>query len=62
MNTTNTTPSGLPPLPPLLAELRAAFEKRQTTPTSQCVGLPLTRKQMLDWDENSLLAGQWRLT
>lgn len=46
-------------LPPLLAELRATFEKRQATPTSQTVGI--TRKQMLDWDEKSLLAGQWRL-
>lgn len=53
-----TTPN-TPPLPPLLAELRAAAEKRQTTPTSQTVGL--TSKQMLDWDEKSLLAGQWRL-
>lgn len=55
--------SSAPPLaglPPLLAELREAFEKRQATPTSQTVGL--TRKQMLDWDEKSLLAGQWRLT
>lgn len=57
MTTPNTTPDGLPPL---LAELRAAFEKRQTTPTSLPVGL--TRKQMLEWDEKSLLAGQWRIS
>lgn len=52
-------PIDLPGLPPLLAEWRAELEKRQTTPTSQPVGL--TRKQMLEWDEKSLLAGQWRL-
>lgn len=50
-----------PGLPTLLAELFAAQEKRLTTPTSECIGLVLTRKQMLDWDEKSLLAGQWRL-
>lgn len=54
---------GMPPLlagiPPLLAELRAAFEKRLTTPTNQPVGYPLTRKQMLEWDEKSLRAGGW---
>lgn len=50
-----------PGLPQLLAELFAAQEKRLTTPTSQCVGPVLTRKQMLDWDEKSLLAGEWRL-
>lgn len=48
-----------PGLPLLLEQLFAAFEKRQTTPTSQTVGL--TRKQLLEWDEKSLLAGQWRL-
>ena len=46
---------------PLLAELRAATEKRLATPTRQCVGPVLTRKQMLDWDEKSLRAGGWVL-
>lgn len=55
--------SSAPPLaglPPLLAELRAAAEKRQTTPTS--LPVVLTRKQMLEWDDKSLLAGQWRMS
>lgn len=47
-------------LPLLLDQLFTAQEKRQTTPTS--LPVVLTRKQMLDWDEKSLLAGQWRLS
>jgi len=56
-----TTPTTNPQagLPQLQAELRAAFEKRLTTPTNQTVGTPLTPKQMQDWEENSLLAGGW---
>lgn len=50
------SPSLLAGLPPLLAELRAAFEKRLTTPTNQSVGFPLTPKQLQAWDEKSLRA------
>lgn len=44
---------------PVLAEALAKEKARSTTPTNQPVGIPLTRKQMLDWDEKSLRAGGW---
>lgn len=45
------TTSPLDGLPPLLAELSEAFEKRRTTPTSQCVNGPLLARRPVELTE-----------
>jgi len=49
----------LPGLPVLLAELQAAAEKRQTTPTSEPLGFAPTLAQLEERDFRSLVAGGW---
>lgn len=45
-----------PGLTALERRLHADFQARLANPTSQPVGIPLTRKQLLDWDEKSRAA------
>lgn len=57
------SPSLLAGLPPLLAELRAAAEKRLTTPTSQCVGPvlgPVTMTEA-DCEEADMAIHRWKM-
>lgn len=58
------SPSTLAGLPPLLAELFAAAEKRLTTPTSQCVGPALEPVELseADCEEADMALHRWKMS
>ncbi len=58
------SPSPLAGLPPLLAELFAAAEKRLTTPTSECVGPVLAPVVMseADCEEADMAIHRWKMS
>lgn len=59
-----TAPLDLTGLPPLLAQMREAFEKRLTTPTSELVG-PVIEPYVMseaDCEEADMVLHRWKMS